>query len=402
LKYRKIIAPVVTRWNSSYFMLDSIMKLREPLESIRDYPGLDPGNVAELIPTSEEFDVFDELLPFMEKVAQLSATLSADSYPTIHLVVDELYKLKLFLDDQLALDGSEAAFAFFVEVKKEMDKRFPKCGAGNMVYAIGHLLNPFYKGGALKIQEIDLFDKAKQFMFDSYTGHQEAVDSLLNESVIVDDLEASEDPLFQEISKFVPQASEPPPNISPLEVEWKLYESMPKPKKAVATYEVLNWWKANQAKLPKLSLCARQWLCVPVSSAPAERAFSDATNLVSCKRTKLNGDNIEMLLFIKQNIDKVNMGQMDLRTEEEVIELEKEKAVRAELFEVEDAITLPRSSSSVSSLSIMSSPRTPARSRALMSTPRPLTPMPGSSGTKIPPNNYSSKLGNALTLSIKG
>ena len=37
--YRKIIQYVVTRWNSTCMLIDSILNLRDALERIREFPG---------------------------------------------------------------------------------------------------------------------------------------------------------------------------------------------------------------------------------------------------------------------------------------------------------------------------------------------------------------------------
>ena len=38
----------------------------------------------------------------------------------------------------------------------------------------------------------------------------------------------------------------------------------------------LHWWARNAASLPHLSVLARQFLCIPATSAPSERVFSAA------------------------------------------------------------------------------------------------------------------------------
>ena len=75
----KVIAPVKTRWNSVYMMLDSIDQLYKILRSIRDNPGNDIGRkLAESVPTEEEFKLYDEILPILRRICDNSESLSAD------------------------------------------------------------------------------------------------------------------------------------------------------------------------------------------------------------------------------------------------------------------------------------------------------------------------------------
>ena len=78
LKYVKIILPVKTRWNSTLMMIESIVRMRRPLSSIRDNPGSDPNKFAPAIPSEDEFDLFDEILPILRKISDISESFSAD------------------------------------------------------------------------------------------------------------------------------------------------------------------------------------------------------------------------------------------------------------------------------------------------------------------------------------
>ena len=51
----------------------------------------------------------------------------------------------------------------------------------------------------------------------------------------------------------------------------------------------LNWWKAHKHRFPRISILARKWLCVPASSTPSERVFSDCGLALTAKRSRLKG-----------------------------------------------------------------------------------------------------------------
>ena len=53
---------------------------------------------------------------------------------------------------------------------------------------------------------------------------------------------------------------------------------------------ILEWWKENQLSLPTLSKIAKDYLAIPATSAPSERLFSEAGNLITLKQVGLSGD----------------------------------------------------------------------------------------------------------------
>jgi hypothetical protein len=65
----------------------------------------------------------------------------------------------------------------------------------------------------------------------------------------------------------------------------------------------LLWWKERAARYPVLSEMARVYLCIPASSAPAERVFSAGTLVLTDKRRRMNDDRVAQLMFMKKNME---------------------------------------------------------------------------------------------------
>ena len=53
---------------------------------------------------------------------------------------------------------------------------------------------------------------------------------------------------------------------------------------------------------PNLWLLAEQYLAIPATSAPSERAFSTAGNLVTMRRCRLKPDLVQACVFLNENI----------------------------------------------------------------------------------------------------
>ena len=65
----------------------------------------------------------------------------------------------------------------------------------------------------------------------------------------------------------------------------------------------LDWWRNNEQRFPLLSVLARKYLCIPSTSVPSERVFSIAGHIVNAKRASLIPDNVNMLVFLSQNLN---------------------------------------------------------------------------------------------------
>ena len=65
----------------------------------------------------------------------------------------------------------------------------------------------------------------------------------------------------------------------------------------------LNWWRENCSIYPLLSPLARAYLSIPATSIPSERVFSTAGDIVSAQRSQLLPENVDMLIFLKKNMN---------------------------------------------------------------------------------------------------
>ena len=74
-----------------------------------------------------------------------------------------------------------------------------------------------------------------------------------------------------------------------------------KEKRCVMTTDPQEHRKINRLKYPVLAKLVKRFHCTPPGSAPSERMFSTAKNVVGSKRLSLKPDNFECLLCLKYN-----------------------------------------------------------------------------------------------------
>ena len=84
-------------------------------------------------------------------------------------------------------------------------------------------------------------------------------------------------------------------------------EAVLKVKNGDGTYnDPLEWWKKRSGVFPKLSEMALRLLSVPATSAPSERIFSMAKQIITDKRNRLDPSTAGDLIFLHDSIDILN------------------------------------------------------------------------------------------------
>ena len=64
----------------------------------------------------------------------------------------------------------------------------------------------------------------------------------------------------------------------------------------------LVWWSTNCKQYPHLATLARRYLCIPGTSVRSERVFSTAGIIVDKKRSALDPENVDKLVFLANNL----------------------------------------------------------------------------------------------------
>lgn len=66
-----------------------------------------------------------------------------------------------------------------------------------------------------------------------------------------------------------------------------------------SNFQVLEYWKLNAYRFPHLSRMARDYLAVPGTSTPSERAFSGGRQLITDFRCSLSAETIAACMLLK-------------------------------------------------------------------------------------------------------
>nr|XP_047123117.1 uncharacterized protein LOC124806363 [Hydra vulgaris] len=148
VNYVKIIAPVKTRWNSNCFMLESILKLKDVLISLREKDALNNNPLQNVISSDNQFSLMASLMPVLKKMKIMSDCMSKDTEPVLHHMLTMLYKTDNFLHDHIDMENREIVSAFCKKLSEHLHlaTRFNEHGRYNQHYALGNLLHPYFRG----------------------------------------------------------------------------------------------------------------------------------------------------------------------------------------------------------------------------------------------------------------
>ena len=354
----KIHNPVETRWNSLLLMIKNVIHLKPCLLSIKHDPRdieterrSKDSTLVPVIPEERDFDLLEKmirLLTFMEDTSEL---LSGDKYPTICFVVPRLTMLTSMM---VSLKTKGTAYANtstrenpagivnpkYLPVRQLVDimhedllSRFPNAGSEVDSYAFGVLLHPKYRIVQLNIYLLG------QVTIDKLVAQNEIIEpvpdpvevNLLNEAAggeEEDDI-ADEDAFFRKLTQTqnAPEtdteqdASQSLIPQSPLKTEIARY--IQSKAEYPAIMHVLDWWRDHSKTYPLLAKLAKKYLAVQATSCSSERTFSTGGRTVTNSRTRLNTTNVNMMVYCKENMDKVKLRRLEIKTKEEE-EAEKE------------------------------------------------------------------------------
>ena len=277
------VKPGKTRWNSMEGNIHSCLKLRSALLHLCFY---DRGNNwATTVPNVREFDVADAVQKCLQPLKIASKIWEADQKCAIHEVVKQLFNIRTALQD--LANSSPYVKMFARNLLKQVEKRFPKCGTTNEIYALSHFLDPGSKG--IVLHEFDMYDRTLEVikrMARKYEPPPQPVPVTEEDrnTGAGGDMDPSSEPLsgierLKKKRKMSGDTNVTTPVASRIEIELERYQSLPLDNSG----DPLESWKKNEGSFTVLRSIAVDILPIPPSSSASERVFSVATR-VSCKR----------------------------------------------------------------------------------------------------------------------
>jgi uncharacterized C2H2 Zn-finger protein len=308
----KPMLDVKTRWNSTADMIIRAFRLRDGLsitmESLfheanakkrRKVKGKGRSViVAEMEEeesfvqiTEEHWKNLSDILHVLEPLKKATELLSGDSYPSLNMVVpcyvmlmNHLERLSscndvgrsIYTESDFKVDASKAAL---MKLNTYYDVSSELC-------TIATVLDPRHKLDFYKSDQKTSADNPEEIRsyVKSFYNRDYASGTSSNPSPEKPSLLAE---LFKQSTTHYTEQS-----------EFDVYLSEPVARHH-SKFNVLDYWKINSDRFPNLSRMARDYLAVPGTSTPSERAFSGGRQLITDFRCRLKGETITACMLLK-------------------------------------------------------------------------------------------------------
>jgi hypothetical protein len=288
---KKLKADVATRWNSLLLMVKSLLDVKDAVSSSLAMLGK-----LELLFTEDEWESLRIIIVLLRPFDEVTVEVSAEKYPSISKVLPltkilirhlnsissetcdtpaaEQLRLRLICHMKDRLQGLEQVKP--IAVATYLDPRFRK--------AYGYISQDAVSSIEARI--------ARELDFLSTSVDAAEITEAMASSNNLGGLWGAHDELVgaTEGNSSTTAAAEGILNLT----------SYNREKPVARTTDPLVWWKTHYQSRKVLAEVALKFLCVPATSVPSERVFSKAGQLISERRNRLKGDNIDMLLFLGQ------------------------------------------------------------------------------------------------------
>ncbi|KAL5479771.1 hypothetical protein EMCRGX_G006663 [Ephydatia muelleri] len=285
---KKLIKDIVTRWNSTYDMLQRALELKEAI----DFVLIDTGR-HDICPSYEHWRSALMLCNFLKPFAVVTDILQGEKYPTLGCVsryVSYLQQgLKLpsppaswNLNDSLwAEQGVVSEVRDFILA--DMDRRW---NATNPLLLMGSITHPGHKSLSW------LPPNQRQIGVDQLRLEMNNVSGLAMGVPHVEahgsEIHVTKQPrltLSQQAKSLFSFGKSPPESVdSEQQLGDELQRYLNEPEIDHLSADPLAWWEAHCNAYPNIAILAKKYLAVPASSAPSERVFSTSKNIQQKKK----------------------------------------------------------------------------------------------------------------------
>lgn len=286
---KRLVLDCPMQWNSTYLMLESAIEHRGAFSLLQEH---DPSYIKALSET--EWEWASSVAGFLKFLLELTKTVIGNKNPTANIYFSELCDMHIQLIEWCR-SSDDYLSSVALKMKDKFDIYWSKCSMG---LAIAAILDPRYK---LKLVEYyysqiygstasDRIKEVSSNLKELFTEYFMAPSSSDRDSVLPSTSNGSRDKL-KGFDKFLFETSQDQNVTSDLE---KYLEEPIFPRNC--DFSILNWWKVHTPRYPILSVMARDFLAIPVSTLEPEVAFSNKGRTLDQCRSLLAPDTREALI----------------------------------------------------------------------------------------------------------
>ncbi|XP_046590201.1 E3 SUMO-protein ligase ZBED1-like [Neodiprion lecontei] len=283
-KVKHLVGDVSTRWNSQLLMIERFILMSSTIGSIL----LKHPNAPQML-QANEIVVLKEIEKVLRPFHDVTEKMSAEKYVTASKAIPMIKCLRILLD-ATTID-SDLANQLKYSLQTELIKRFENIQKVHL-FSVATFLDPRFK----KIYLDEPLSLSKTIDYTNrYLSLNMRNDDVLavthSESSVSSEVTVNGQDIWKVHHEKIVSAN----TSTTKNTELDLYIAAP-----LSNLEVdpLNVWKNYEGTFPKLTNLAVKHLSVMATSAPAERLFSKAGNILRKTRNRILGKRLPKLLFL--------------------------------------------------------------------------------------------------------
>lgn len=279
---------VPTRWNSSLYMFERLLEVKEPLISTLALTNPQLNNITEV-----EWNVISEACEVLRLFEEITVEMSSQKNVTISKVIILVKSMLKHVHDMKRKTNSPEINQMCEKMIEELNKRF-KDVEGDDLTRESTILDPRLKKYGFKND--DFYDRAYRRVSQQAYGilitplnpdPEETVEPVATTSKVWGDFDNS-----------VKHVLNPNPTAAAI-IETDKYISenlLPR------TQNPLKWWEEKRFVYPRLYQLMKRRLCIPASSTPCERIFSKTGQILTDRRNRLKAKLVSQIMFLHVNM----------------------------------------------------------------------------------------------------
>lgn len=306
---KKVIQDVVTRWNSTFYMLERLLELRTAISAVLSDKKISKLADLDLDLTSRQWRLADSLLKLLRPFESATRLVSAEQNVSLSVVIPIMEGLQKGLSS--ADDDCEAITSVKGILTEQITTRFKLDNLdADALPVMASLLDARFKKAKFFPDEEDkqASHSALLSLMKAETARQEAVPT---------------PPPPADVSDKEKDSLKEPPAKKPRTQTWDIVgidfddadqtsqKSTESEEEELRRYldseplarnkNPLDWWRLKADSYPRLALLARRILCVQATSTPSERVFSAGGLIVNQQRATLSPANVDAIVFLNKN-----------------------------------------------------------------------------------------------------
>lgn len=232
---------------------------------------------------NEELDLISNLINLLRPIVLITEKLCAESVPTMSSTFPIIMNL---VNNILSKSTEGPVMNMCINLKAEIQNRFLNNSDLGVFMSLASLLDPRFK--SLSFLARDQQQEAHSMLIERIAAFTTSVSTIAPVAAC----SKTNDTLELLFGPTLARSQET--TSSPLiEFERYLAESSPS-----LDSDSLNWWRANANRFPSLASMARTYLCIPATSVPCERIFSEIGLVIRKNRSRLSPKIAEALIHL--------------------------------------------------------------------------------------------------------